>query len=123
MNISNEMMNLLSFLSGRMILLYIALFVIVMYLIISLLTWSFLKPLKYLGIPTLCVGILFIFARFFSTIMIDLLNIKINIIKTLLPSMLSPVLINGILCTVLGLIMIIVYAVINKRIKSKEIVA
>ena len=49
---------------GKTFILYFLLFILVSYLLLALLTWSFIKPLKYLGIPFIVVGILTLIARF-----------------------------------------------------------
>lgn len=119
MGIPSEIQNLLKFLDNGMVWVYIGIFFIVMYLLISLLTWSFIKPLKYLGIPTMISGMLLIVIRLLARTIINLFDLKINFINNLLPVILKPLLIYGIICTIIGILMIITYKIINK--KKKEV--
>lgn len=116
-----EMKQLISLVSDKTIWIYIGIFFVLMYLLISLLTWSFKKPLKYLGIPTIGVGVVFIIIRFLSVVIVGLVDDKMAFVRLLLPSMLSPMLLNGILCTVIGIAMIVVYKLLNKKDKKEEI--
>lgn len=121
MVVSNEIKEIISFLSNGMIWVYIGVFFLISYLLISLLTWSFIKPLKYLGIPTILVGVLLIIVRFTSNIIITLINSdELNMIKVILPNLLKPMLINGIICVLIGIGMVVGYSLINKRIENKD---
>jgi len=89
---------------------------IVFYGLISLLTWNLLKPLKYLGIPTLVVGIIILITRFTSSFIINSLASEFgSFIKDLFPLAFSPLQNIGIIFFILGLLMIIIYAVINNN--------
>ena len=122
MEIPEEIMKLLEIINGKMILVYVAIFIVAMYLIISFFTWSFIKPLKYLGIPTLISGIVFTIIRFIPNAFINLIEAEYSFIKIILPSMLKPILINGILCILTGVVMIVLYSLINKSKKESIII-
>ena len=120
LEIPSEMQTLLKYIDNGMIWLYIAIFFILMYLLISLLTWSFIKPLKYLGIPTVLVGILLIIVRLSSSIILNFTNIETGLITALLPLVLKPLVIYGIVCTLFGILMIVAYIIITKNLKNKK---
>lgn len=120
MTIPKELTTVLSTFNNGMIWVYIGLFLICMYLLISLLTWSFIKPLKYLGIPTCFVGVFFLIIRLSSSLVLNIFEEKANIIKILLPSMLKPILFNGIIALLIGVLMIILYVVVNNN-RKKDI--
>lgn len=120
MEIPNEIQTLLKYIDNGMVYLYIVIFIVIMYLLISLLTWSFIKPLKYLSIPTILVGILLIIIRLSSSIITNLIDADISFIKNLLPLVLKPLLTNGIVCTLIGITMLMVYIIINKKMKIKN---
>lgn len=120
MVVTDEFRELVSLLSNGMIWVYIGIFFLVTYLLISLLTCSFIKPLKYLGIPTIIVGVLLIIFRFTSTGIINMIvDEELNIIKIILPNLLKPMLINGIICLLVGILMIVGYKLINKYKKNE----
>ena len=120
MEIPSEIQELLKFLNTNLVWLYIGLFLIFTYLLISLLTWSLLKPLKYLGIPTIVTGVLFLIVRLLSSVIVGLFSIEFPVIKVVLPSILKPVLISGLLCMIIGIVMIVLYVVINNHLKNKN---
>lgn len=95
-------------------------FIVISYLLLCLMTWSFYKPLKYLGIPVIGTGTILLIIRFLPSIILNFFNFDAKIIKTLLPSLLKPVLIKGILCIVIGTGMIVIYGFINKKIKKND---
>lgn len=118
--IPKEITKLLLLVSDNKIWISVFLFVLVSYIIVGLLTWSFIKPLKYLGIPTICVGSLFLFIRLFAGIASEILGERISAIGIILPAVLKPVLLNGIICLTLGIAMIITYVIITKTMKKKN---
>lgn len=121
MVVSNEFKEVVSLFANGMIWIYVGIFFVLTYLFISLLTWSFIKPLKYVGIPTLIVGLLFISIRASSNVLVNIFVEGDNLINTLMPSLLKPILINGLICFLVGLGMIVGYIFINKKTKNKEV--
>lgn len=116
----NEIQAVLKYLDNGMVWVYIGIFFVLMYLLISLLTWSFIKPLKYLGVPTILVGILLIVIKLLSRVIANGFGLESGIIN-LLPLILKPLLIYGIVCTCIGILMIVLYRIINKKQKNKEV--
>lgn len=95
---------------------------IVFYAFISLFTWNLLKPLKYLGISTLVVGILSLTIRFTSSFIItSLVNEFGNFVEKIFPLILSPLQSIGIIFSILGLLMIIICALVSNKIGNKEV--
>lgn len=66
------------------------------------------------------VGILLLFIRLSSSVITNFTDIEIGFIKSLLPLVLKPLMIYGFVCTIIGILMIIVYNIINKKIKAKK---
>lgn len=116
------MQQVLSLLSNLDITTLIMAFIIlfsIFYALVSLFTWNLLKPLKYLGIPTLVVGILTLFIRFASSSIINILTNEFgDIVKQIFPFVLTPLQNIGIIFFVLGLLMLIIYAIINNKKKN-----
>lgn len=120
MTVPTELKQIVSILSGGMIWIYIGIFFLLTYLFISLLTWSFLKPLKYVGIPTALVGLLFLIIRMSLSSVLGFFVEGESIIKVILPSMLRPILINGLICLGLGVLMVVIYIIINNKRRNKN---
>lgn len=117
----NETMQLLIKYAGpKMIITYIIGFSIIMYLLISLLTWSFIKPLKYLGIPTLLVGLLLVVIRLASSFILDFVNIDIAVVNNILPIIIKPLLTNGIMCSSIAILMLLLYSLLNKKERNTD---
>lgn len=117
-----ELVNLINILNSNFII-YLVLFIIIFYLLISLLTWDIIKPLKYLGISNIVVGVIIIIIRFILNEVVTLVPDYIKFVETILPTILKPILISGILCILFGIIMILAYSLINKyKIKKAEVV-
>lgn len=94
-------------------------FIVTSFAIIGLLTWSFYKPLLYLGIPTLCNGILFSLLYPLLNILsknIDIVFLQ-NIINTFSKSFLN----TGLICVGCSIFSIIVYSIINNKVKKKKL--
>ena len=109
-----ELINIINLLNKNLIL-YLIIFIILFYLVISLFTWSFIKPLKYLGISNIIVGILIIIIRFLLNSIINIaLPDYIKIFDIILPTIVKPLLISGIICIIIGIIMLIINYLINK---------
>lgn len=96
------------------IVIYLILVFVFSYLIISLLTWSFIKPLKYLGISNIVVGIIVVMIRFLLNFIGNFVPDYIKLIEVILPSILKPLLMTGIICVIVGIILLIINYLINK---------
>jgi len=112
--INSELLQLIGFLNSELLWLYIIIVIASFYAIASLLTWSIKKPLMFLGIPTIIVGILLLTIRFLAKFFLPNENIL-----TILNSITKPLLVNSIICIVIGIVMIVVYQILKKE-KKKE---
>lgn len=95
-------------------LLYLILFIILFYLLVSLFTWSLKKPLLYLGISNIVSGLIIIVIRILLNFIGSFLPNYISIIDIILPSILKPILVSGIVITLIGIIMLIINYLLNK---------
>lgn len=91
---------------------------VIFYFLFALFTWSFLKPLKYIGSANITTGLMFMSIKLISPI-VNSLKIN-NVIKEILPTVINPLFISGIICFLSGILLMIIYYVINKIIKKKE---
>jgi Na+/phosphate symporter len=88
------------------------------YFIFALCTWSFLKPLKYIGSSNISIGIMFMSVKLINPI-INALNIN-KVIKDILPTIINPLFISGIICLGSGILFITIFYIINGILKKKE---
>lgn len=110
--------NILDLFTTNQILIFILLFIIVSYLLIALFTWSIRKPLKYLSIPLIIVGILLLTIRFAGSMIISFLPLEINIPNTIISVILNPFLKSGIYCLLIAILFIIIYILTGKLNKN-----
>ena len=108
-----ELTNIINLLNENLIL-YLIIFIVSFYLLISLCTWSFIKPLKYLGISNMVVGIVVIIIRFSLNLLIGFIPDYIKIFEIILPSIVKPLLYSGIICILVGIFMLIINYLINR---------
>lgn len=122
MQIPSNILNIINIVSS--INLYYAFFIIFIffYFIFALCTWSFIKPLKFIGSVNITVGIMFMSIKLISPI-INSLNIN-NMIKEVLPVIIDPLFISGIVSLSFGILLLIIYELINmiSKKKNKEVV-
>ena len=111
---SDIILKVANLLNSDMLWVYFLVVIVVFYLIIALTTWDIKKPLIYLGIPSLLVGVILSVIRFLPNI----ITIK-NSILIILNSLIKPLLITGIMCIIIGIIMIILYKILEKKHKEK----
>jgi len=97
----------------------IIMFIVTSFIIIGLLTWSFHKPLLYLGIPTLCNGVLF--SLFYPLLNIISKIVDITFLQNLITTLSKSALNTGLICLGCGIVSIIVYSIINNKIKKKKL--
>lgn len=96
--------------------LILLLFVVIMYLFLSLFNHSFKKPLKVLGITIIISGILFIIIRFFTPALVNLLFEEYaNMVNILIPRILKTITIIGIVYILIGVLSIFLYHKINDQ--------
>lgn len=109
------LLEFVKFLNSGLLWLYFIIIVVIFYAIIALLTWNIKKPLMYLGIPTIIVGIFLIILRFTSSLVLP--DKKLLVIFN--PAV-KPLFIMGIICIIIGIAMIVIYKLLNKKKKDKE---
>lgn len=113
-----EISNFIPLFIGVKVYIILIAFVVFSYLFLAVLNWSFIKPLKYMGVSIIIVGIvLFLLSFIFPTIIdliIDSLKIPIDVVLYIL----KPITYIGIAYFVIGIIML----VIPKLLKNKKVV-
>ena len=115
-NLDEKVISIIKFIQSKYMYIFIMCFIIINYLLISLLTWSFHKPLRYLSIPTMLTGITLIVTIFLPSLLINILNINLPFnLEPIIKVLLNPLLIPGILLTIIGVVMIVLYNIINKK--------
>lgn len=112
-----EVINTFSSVSGLLLYGVLFGFIIISYLILALLTWSFIKPLKYLGIPMIIVGIILLIIRSFSSTILKVIAFLIIIPKSIISIIFMPILIMGLIYIALG----ICFIYIDKKHSKKNI--
>lgn len=94
---------------------------LIFYLIIGLLTWSLVKPIKYLG-TSLIIGcaltiiislIVLCFSSLFESLSIFIL------LETLLHSLLIKIIIFNVIGLVIGILLIVLYNIIYRKLSTK----
>lgn len=117
------MLNLLNMLTGSLVIYVLLVFVFFSYGIVSILTWSPIKPLKYLGFPVILAGVLSLCVR--TLFIINPYDMSYNSLARLVASKGEFVFLKyGITLIVIGVIMLGIYYLITfLKIKNqKEIV-
>lgn len=115
-NLDERVISIIKFIQSKYMYIFIMCFIIINYLLISLLTWSFHKPLRYLSIPTMLTGITLIVTIFLPSLLINILNVNLPFnLEPIIKVLLNPLLIPGILLTIIGVVMIVLYNIINKK--------
>lgn len=116
--VDNEiLLKLIKLLSSNLLWLYFVLVILGFYLILSLITWSFKRPLKFLGIPSIITGLIMIIAYF----IIKILPLPLSDgMITILTSGIKPVFNIGLVCFLMGIIMLILLQVINLLLNKKN---
>ena len=115
-NLDEKVISIIKFIQSKYMYIFIMCFIIINYLLISLLTWSFHKPLRYLSIPTMLTGITLIVTIFLPSLLINILNVNLPFnLEPIIKVLLNPLLITGILLTIIGVVMIVLYNIINKK--------
>ena len=97
---------------------WLTIIIIISYLLVSLFTNSFYKPLNYLSIPIMLSGITFVITRFASVILFNIMNISPNIsnnMTEIISYILNPLLYIGIILIIASVLMIIIYNLIKNK--------
>ena len=110
----------LSIITGYAFVLAFVIFFVFSYLLVALLTWSFVKPFKYLSISFIVVGVFVLIFRLSipSISSLILASENINLPTFLLPTLLKPFLNAGLISIFVGILFIGFYIFINKVMKK-----
>lgn len=113
---NNELvMNVIEFITGDMLWIAFALVVLVFYLITALLSFSFIRAFRYIGIPSLIAGIILI-GIYACLNLVPVSDNVMDIIKTSA----SPVLDVGLVCVIMGISMIVIAKVLKMVFKKRK---
>lgn len=116
--VSKEVVMTISYFKGNTIYIWLTIIIIISYLLVSLFTNSFYKPLNYLSIPIMLSGITFVITRFASVILFNIMNISPNIsnsMNEIMSYILNPLLYIGIILIIASVLMIIIYNLIKNK--------
>ena len=114
--------NFLEIIAKPQLIIFFIAFIIFSYLLIALLTWSLTKPLKYLSIPFIIIGIIILILRFSVPVIITAIpQNELNMPNTIINTLLSPFLKSGIICLLAGILSMTLYIVIGKLANKKTI--
>ena len=112
---------IINFLTSGAILTAFICVIAVSYLIIGLLTWSFIKPLKYLGVCSTIVGLVGFVLKLLLSYIVDILDIEgIGIVKSIILASGNVFLKYAVIFLVVGILLEVLYYVINKTLKSNK---
>ena len=118
MVIPNDILYIINIINNTNLYFVFGVIFVIFYSLIGLLTWSFIKPLMYMGVINTIVGMIFSSLRFLPYSIGLLIGNKL--LEHALPSIIKPLFINGIIYLVSGILMIITYKIIEKVKKKKE---
>lgn len=110
--------NLLSSIAGGALWIIFSMVIIISYLILALFNWSFIKPIKYIGISIIVVGSLLILVRALNSVLLGLVSTIFNLPASIMSILLRPVLIMGIVYIIIGILLIILNNLYYKNKKS-----
>lgn len=116
-----EINNILSFISDGLLCGILVTITVISYLILSLLNWDFIKPLKYIGISLIIVGLILIIIRFSNSFIIESILSEISIPASILGTVFKPLLIMGIFYMFIGIILIVLQNIYYKNKKEKNL--
>ena len=88
--------------------------VVVFYLLIALFTWSFVKPFKFLGVPSIIAAFMFLFMYFG----VAFLPKEVSFVA-LFTAVLKPFLTMGVVCLVMGITMMVLAKVLDNVLKNR----
>ena len=98
--------------------------VVIFYLLLALFTMSLLKPLKFLGVPSMVSGIVFVGLRFAAPVVVSGAFGSFpeagKIVNSALGTIIDNIMYGGIICFGGGLVLVIVHAIINRILKKKK---
>ena len=110
-----------NFITSKYLFIAFIAFIIFSYILLGLLTRSFNKPLKYLGYPTVIVGLInFGVDLSFNYLYKVIPEAELIFLKPFFISCQKIFLRFGIICSIVGVVILIIYYVINKILKNKS---
>lgn len=113
----SELIKILSIFNNKLIFVGIVLF---FFIIILLLKRNFIKPLKYIGIPSFMVGIFTLIIYLLLPVIINFMGEEINMFQVFIPYLTTNLLSLAIFWLVFGLILIILYNIFKKRFQKTD---
>lgn len=102
---------------------FIILFILVLlaiYFLVALFTWSFLKPVKYLGIPTIACGIVSVLVPFAADFALEAMLGDAYLVSLVTSTVTSYYLKAGIVLLIVGTLMLVLYYLVNKKLKMPK---
>ncbi len=97
---------------------------VIVFLLVALFTWSFYKPLMWLGVPTVMVGLLTASIGSTKLLMNNITIEELGTYQTIFENLVGPILNNlliyGLIILGKGIIMIVLYSIIDKHYHKKE---
>lgn len=116
------MANIYSWLASGAFIYFLLVFLAFSYGIVALMTWSPLKPLKYLGFPTIVVGVVgLITQNGFTQLLPELLEgVSEKVAVLVIDHGISYFMWSSIMCIVIGILMEVLYFTINGLLKKKK---
>ena len=110
-----------NFLSSPTFIIVFIIFLILSYFLIKLLTGSYLKPLKYLGIPCLITGIFTISLKWVINLIKEYLTQNnLGILNTVMETFKDIFVKFGLIFIAIGLLSLIIYFILNKVLNNKK---
>lgn len=113
-----EISNIVTYVQNGALYGALAAFLVVSYLLYALFNWSFVKPLKSIGICSIIVGILLLVVRFGNKIVLSLIDF--NIPSSVVGAILKPFLVMGIILVLVGILLIVLKHTICKKLEEKN---
>lgn len=119
--IPSSLQTIFNFLSSNYMYYILSGFIVISYLLLALLNWSFVNCLNFISIPTMVIGILFCLLRLtFSLILNAISKIDIDTINNIISSMLNPLLIIGVISIIFGIVLLIIKINLSDKVNKND---
>lgn len=103
-----------NFLTGPSLIICFIAFILVSYILLGLLTWSYIKPLKYIGIPALITGVITLSLKGAVSLTVNYIaKEELELFKPFLDECGNLFVIFALIFIISGIILITLYALIN----------
>ncbi len=97
---------------------------VAIFLLVALFTWSFYKPLIWLGVPTIMVGLLTASIGSTKLLMNNITIEELGTYQTIFANLVEPILNNlliyGLIVLGKGIIMVVIYSIVDKYYHKKD---